>query len=238
MEFKVGSAVRTILSTDCVLLHSRGSQVAELHRFNVTPGARAQPVTIINTLAHPSVKTAVRPGVRTFRQTVLHRIVVNVIAVLCQVGLIANGVLPEAPLPDASPAILPARTTPLLLDATTKKPRACETLLEVGPTGREIGIVCRQRPDGVQVVRQQHDGLDSKRPAPGGFLHRLPQPGSRSGLSEDRRAGFGHQGEEERPSGHERSAILGHGARVAPEWMATQEEVRIEERSAQRTLQF
>ncbi len=48
-----------------------------------------------------AVKTAERPIKDSGRQPVLHRIVVDVIDVALEVGIVADGVLPIAALPDA-----------------------------------------------------------------------------------------------------------------------------------------
>ena len=83
---------------------------------------------------------------------VLHRVVVNVVKMPTIVCLVANGVLPQTALPDASLSL--PRTT--RRDALSLSHAAGKTGFDQTPASREISVVFRQLPDTVQMVGQDH----------------------------------------------------------------------------------
>jgi len=57
------------------------------------------------------------------------------------------------------------------------------TLYDIMPTGGEIGVPGRQRPDAMKVIGQNDDGLDGEWPALAGRLEHLPKVGNRFGYT-------------------------------------------------------
>jgi hypothetical protein len=86
---------------------------------------------------------------------VLDRIEMHVVDVPLEISLVSNRVLPEAPLPEHVFAIAMTRHR----HAVGHQPMR-EVRFDALPAAGEVGIACRQRPDGMQVIRQDHDGLD------------------------------------------------------------------------------
>jgi hypothetical protein len=84
---------------------------------------------------------------------VLDGIEVDVVDVALQVGIIANGMLPIATLPNSAlaPADL-ARTARSIAGKSAGK-----SSLDQAPAQRKIRIAFRQRPNRMQVIRQNSD---------------------------------------------------------------------------------
>ena len=90
---------------------------------------------------------------------VSYRIEVDVIHVPGEVGVVADGVFPETPLPDTAFAgVLAARREPFAIRNASGKRG-----FDQPPARREIGVVPRQGPDAMQVVGQDDDGVDGER---------------------------------------------------------------------------
>lgn len=91
----------------------------------------------------------------------LHRIEMQIIHMTRIIPLIADCMLPEAPLPDTPLAPRRAhKRTPFGFRKLPREPR-----LDESPTIGEIGIAGRQGPDAMQMIRQHHPTIDHKRPA-------------------------------------------------------------------------
>ena len=101
--------------------------------------AHAMPIDVVHALTHKAVKTRIRPRVRARCQRVLDRVVMNVIAMSGEVLLVADSVLPEAALPDATPAVLGARGTDRLFGAAACEPCLREFLFDERQSDRESG---------------------------------------------------------------------------------------------------
>lgn len=86
----------------------------EIRRFHATPIARASPVHPTTPFPDPSMKTRMRPRVRTARVAMLHGIVVYVLNVSFKVAIVADRVLPETSLPHRPLVALRARGKDLL----------------------------------------------------------------------------------------------------------------------------
>jgi len=122
--------------------------------FNALP-----PVSRIHTFRHQAPKRAVLPVGRRLHQPVLHRIVVNVIAMPVEIVLIAYGMLPETPLPNTG------LTTPYhrrRYAAYGPLIPPAESSLDPAPPCRKIRIAVRECPHGVQMIRQHNNRVHLK----------------------------------------------------------------------------
>src|ERR1700735_5834088 len=98
------------------------------------------------------MKTAVRPVSRSGHVAMLNRIEVDVVNVPLEIGIIANGMFPIAPLPNTLLSFADlARRSRSRTHATR------ETTLDQIPPHREIGIVLRKCPDRMDMVGQNAD---------------------------------------------------------------------------------
>src|SRR5689334_19173347 len=89
---------------------------------------------------------------------VLHWIEMHVIDVPLEIGLVADRVLPKAPLPKHK------FTVALTRDRHTGGNKGVrETRLDALPATGEIGVALRQSPNRMQVVREYYDRVDGKR---------------------------------------------------------------------------
>lgn len=79
-------------------------------------------------------------------------IVVDVVKVPVEVIQIANGVFPEAALPDTARSLPPARSRLGFFDAVICKIHAREIRFDIGNPDREIGVTFRKRHEDMQVV--------------------------------------------------------------------------------------
>lgn len=88
----------------------------------------------------------------------------NVIDVASEIIFVANGMLPEPPLPQRLFAAGVAPAGRIGGDQT-----AAEIAFDPSPSAGEIRVAGRQGEHRVQAVRQDHDGIDRERAfAPGG----------------------------------------------------------------------
>jgi hypothetical protein len=85
------------------------------------------------------MKRGMWPVANTSDQTMLHRVDVAILDVACVVGLIANQMLPEAPLPGPAFVAFDPNGTQLLL----LRECLCKPTLDQAPACREIGVTRR-----------------------------------------------------------------------------------------------
>lgn len=90
---------------DPTSFHSRGVESSEIGGPAATPSADATPIRLVYALADPSGKRGPRPSVGARCVAVFNGIEMDVIHVSPEIPFIANGVLPEALLPDAAQAL-------------------------------------------------------------------------------------------------------------------------------------
>lgn len=83
---------------------------------------------------------------------VLHRVVVNVIDVPREVRIVADLMLPIAPLPDTALPLCHTSWSTVFVGADPAR----EAGFDQCPARRVIRISERQTPDGVQMLRQHH----------------------------------------------------------------------------------
>lgn len=86
--------------------------------------------------------------------------------------VVADGVFPEAPLPDTAFAVADASVGAPLAGGQA----AGEDRLDHPPPCREIVVAGRQRPNAVEMIGKHHPGIDDERAALTYCPHRLPQP--------------------------------------------------------------
>jgi len=90
-------------------------------------------------------------------KAVFERIEMNVVDVSLKIALIANRVLPKAPLPQCQIAIWSAGE----IDAGVNQ-GAIEITLDPSPSARKIGICRWQGKNRMEVIRQDDDCVDRK----------------------------------------------------------------------------
>lgn len=86
-----------------------------------------------------------------------------------QVFLVANPVLPKAPLPDAAVPMLLAGLRDLPFLASGAEPQVRELFLDAGPAFGIVLVLVGQPSQAMQVLWQQYDSHQLERPA---GLHR------------------------------------------------------------------
>ena len=187
--------------------------------------AIATPFRIISALCDPVVETKPLPCVRTAAQSVLHRIVMDVIHMAVEIVVVTNLMFPVARLPDAAPALSPlvgghgrfpaaGRRAHFDCCRAWTQPSTREALFDFPPARGEIGVAFRQSPQGVQVVRQQHDGRHVEWTALPGLQNRSPQMGPCRGVGKDVAAWIGHPREEKRAAGLKSADKCSHPNRI------------------------
>src|SRR5262249_27889734 len=100
-----------------------------------------------------AMKGAIRPVASARDEPVLYRIEVNVVDMARKIGLVADCVLPIAPLPYSLFPLSAFARAPVRIGRQT----AGEVVLDQAPAAGKIRIVYGQRPDGVQVIGQHAD---------------------------------------------------------------------------------
>ena len=135
--------------------------LAALTRHNPSLIIRPTPIERINTLLDTTMKTRIRPIHHAPGIPMLHRIEMQIIHMTRIIPLIADRMLPKAPLPDTPLAPRrPDKRTPFRF-----RKLSCEPRLDKPPAIGEIEIPGRQCPNAMQVIRQHHPAIDHKRPA-------------------------------------------------------------------------
>src|ERR1700722_20296435 len=100
-----------------------------------------------------------RPIAHLRNQSVLYRVVVDVIDVAAEIQIIADRMFPVTSLPQRQLSV----GVPLDSGTAAQKTSA-ETPFDPPPTSRKICIALRQAQDCMQMVRKNDDGVDRKRP--------------------------------------------------------------------------
>ena len=172
--------------------------------------AGAAPASVIAVLRDEAVKGRVWPGVGTAGVLVFDGVVVDVVEMAIEIGLVTDGVLPEALLPDSVRFLTLAGSGTWLLKAAGGEIQAGELRFENGHAEREIRIAFGKGHEHVQVIGEKHDGVEregviSAAEIEGSVEHRA---GGFSG--EDGRAAFGDGRKEERAAGSKCPDVVGH----------------------------
>jgi len=94
-----------------------------------------------------------RPIAHSMCISVFHRIEVNIIDMAREIGVVTDGVLPVATLPDSFLALGDfAGASPDIAGEPAR-----ETALDEAPAERKIRVTLREGPHSVQVIRQHAD---------------------------------------------------------------------------------
>jgi len=123
----------------------------------------------------------------------------------CEVAVIANRMLPKAPLPDSAFARLNASCR----QAFAARDVLGECGLDQAPARREIRIARRQRSDAMQVIRQDDDRICPERPRLANMTYAYTQQVDMPGQQITPTFEQG-DGEEERATGNPCADILRH----------------------------
>ena len=118
-------------------------------RFIRTPINRIQPSP------HEAVESRIWPIRNPLHQSVLHRIIMNILHVTPQVIIVANPMFPEPPLPDVLLAAAPARRAGRPTRPLFTTPGASEAAFNQPPTHGKVAVILRQTPKNMQMIRQQ-----------------------------------------------------------------------------------
>ena len=92
-----------------------------------------------------------------------YRIPMKIIQVALKIQIIPNKMVPKSSLPDAAFAALGRRFVDWSVISSQTAALAADGSLNNRPTGTEIIIILRKRPDSMKVIRQQHPGIREKR---------------------------------------------------------------------------
>ena len=110
----------------------------------------AAPIDRENPFRDETVEGAMRPLAHPRHEPMFHRVEMDVVHVAFQIGVVADGMLPIATLPQPTFSLRGfARRAARLLGQSSR-----ETCLQDAPTRRVIGITCWHRPNCMQMVRQ------------------------------------------------------------------------------------
>jgi hypothetical protein len=156
------------------------------------------------------MKRRMRPIAHPRHDAVFHRIDVTILDVTGIVRIVSNQMLPKSPLPYASLGPLSANGgETLVLRQSLRKSR-----LGQSPTNREIGVVWRQCPDGMNMIRQDDHSVDFKRVT---LLSRARCLAQSVNLVDKKRTTALQQGycEEPASTGNQGATIIWHCASLA-----------------------
>lgn len=176
------------------------------------------PIQGVNALRNMAVKCGVRPIFRRVRQSVFHRIEVNVMEVLFVVVRIANGVFPITWLKHSSSALLLlcGRNMSLSTGPVLREPS-----FDPCPSLGVFRVILRQRPKAMQMVRQQDDRGDIERPSLATIRDGRTKKASGRLGTQDALSPVRDDGKEIGATGAKSPAEIRHGMSVpAPGWHA------------------
>src|SRR6266511_2800261 len=105
----------------------------------------------------------------------LNRVPVKVIQKALEIVFVFADVFPKATLTDTALAMLDAGGRRFSVRAPRLQVKAREGFFDLSPAERIVGIVCGQRPHGMQVSGQQDDGEEAEGPLLSDLRNRLVQ---------------------------------------------------------------
>jgi len=151
---------------------------------------------------------------RATRMAVTHRVIMNVIAKLDKCRLVADLMLPHAPLPN------PALTLVLFRWAASRFATATAQILprrprfDQSPTRREIRITRGHCHDAMQMIGQQNDSIYNERPVAPCQFDGIMQRIAHRWCGQDRPPTIGNEGKEERATRCKCARIIRHISRL------------------------
>ena len=134
----------------------------------------------------------------------------EIIQVVLEIQIIPNKMVPESSLPDAAFAALGRRFLGWSVLSSQIAALAADGSLNDRPTGTEIIIIFRQRPDGMKVIRQQHPGLDGEGQGLPHLLNPLSQGGPDMVVNQEWSASKRDHGKEIAAAFYSDSAVFRH----------------------------
>ena len=152
----------------------------------------------------------IRPIPHALDVAVLDRIEMNVIDMPREIAFIAERVLPIAPLPQAALAFAGTARRNTFVGRQVMR----EDCFDEAPSQCKIGIVLRQRPDGMHVVGENDDRFDVERMTPPHIPERLAQQIDVRREQAQLALGQIHR-EEEAASGEEIAPVIAHVRSIA-----------------------
>ena len=120
------------------------------------------PIGRVQPLIHKPMKRRIWPIYYSFHITMFYRIPMKIIQVALKIQIIPNKMVPEPSLPYVAFAALGRRFVDWSVISSQIAALAADGSLNDRPTGTEIIIIFRQRPDSMKVIGQQHPRLDGK----------------------------------------------------------------------------
>lgn len=137
--------------------------------------AITKPILLVVSLLDPSGKARIWPLMWTANQTVLDRIVVNIIDMMHQVNFAADSVFPESLLPDTPFPVMIPRLRDFGFLTAVSQPCFGKPAFYTSPPSGEIVIIFRQFPNTMNMVRQKNDSRQIERMLCFLLSNRLPQ---------------------------------------------------------------
>jgi hypothetical protein len=151
-----------------------------------------------------------RPLAGGLHQDVLHRVVVNIVAMGIEVRLIADEVLPESLLPKTPVSILNRnRRNAFVLWSLIDTRKTC---LHQPPPSREVFITLWECPDAVQVIWEDHQGIHDEGMTCRYRRKRMAQDGDGRCGCQYRESTVSHHCEEVCRTSDSGSAVVWHGS--------------------------
>ena len=112
------------------------------------------PIGRVQPLVHKPMKRRIWPIYDSFHITMFYRIPVEIIQVALKIQIIPNKMVPESSLPYAAFAAPDRRFVDWSGISSQMPALAADGSLNNRPTGTEIVIILRKRPDGMKVIWQ------------------------------------------------------------------------------------
>jgi len=121
------------------------------------------PIGRVQPLVHNPRKRRIWPIYYSFHMTMFYRIPMEIIQVALKIQIIPYEMVPESSLPYTAFAPLDRRFVDWPIISSQTAALAAYGSLNNRPTGTEIIIILRKRPDGMKVIRQENPGINGKR---------------------------------------------------------------------------
>jgi len=168
------------------------------------------PIGQVQPMVHKPMKRRIWPIYYSFHITMFYRIPMKIIQVALKIQIIPNKMVPESSLPYAAFAALGRRFADWSVISSQIAALAADGSLNNRPTGTEIIIILRKRPDGMEVIGQQHPGIDSKRQRLPDLLNPLSQGGPDTVVNQERSASKRDHGKEIAAAFYSDSSVFRH----------------------------
>jgi hypothetical protein len=170
---------------------------------------------IIHAKFYPAVECRIRPIAGALHQTMLYRVIMDVIKMPLVIPFIAQRMFRVIALPDAPPTVGDKGCGAGFFRTAQGEPGLGEVLFDRAPALWIIGIARRQRPNGVHMIVQHHHRLHpERRPALEAILKSRPQQIPREVVAQNPRPSLSDHGEKVRASRNVTSPVIRHNSPV------------------------